>query len=138
MRIQLISVLKCDNDPKFVRDSNSSLKLLAFQPSNVRELESIKYAFASNQYHIRNIADHMQVPIPRDQINIGPALFIYCIFIYYGYYNSPLSSQPCVLKSNSLDVKVQRRSAAQALKRPSNAHSGNKQKSHIKLISYII
>ena len=31
---------------EFVRDSNSSLKLLTFQPSNVRELETIKYAFA--------------------------------------------------------------------------------------------
>ena len=36
---------KWKNDPKFVRDSNSSLKLLTFKLSNVRELETIKYAF---------------------------------------------------------------------------------------------
>ena len=35
------------NDPKFVRDSNSTLKFLTFQLSNVRELETIKYAFDS-------------------------------------------------------------------------------------------
>ena len=33
------------NYPKLVRDSNFSLKLLTFQLSNVRELETIKYAF---------------------------------------------------------------------------------------------
>ena len=33
------------NDPKFVRDSDSSVKLLTFQLSNVRELDTIKYAF---------------------------------------------------------------------------------------------
>ena len=33
------------NDPTFVRDSNSSLKLLTFQLSNVRELETTKYTF---------------------------------------------------------------------------------------------
>ena len=37
-----------NNDQIFVRDSNYSLKLLPFQLSNVRELETIKYAFASN------------------------------------------------------------------------------------------
>ena len=31
---------------KFVRDPNSSLKLLTFQLSNVGELENIKYAFS--------------------------------------------------------------------------------------------
>ena len=31
------------NDPKFVRDSNSSLKLLTFPLYNVRELETIYY-----------------------------------------------------------------------------------------------
>ena len=36
---------KVKNDPKFVRDSNSSLKLLTFQFSYVRELETIKYGF---------------------------------------------------------------------------------------------
>ena len=30
-------------EPKFVRDCNSSLKLLTFQLSDVRELETIKY-----------------------------------------------------------------------------------------------
>ena len=40
---------KLKNDPKFVRDSNSCLKLLTFQLSNVRELETIKYAFG--YYH---------------------------------------------------------------------------------------
>ena len=35
------------DDPKFVRDSNSNLKLLTFQLSNVRELETIKYAYGS-------------------------------------------------------------------------------------------
>ena len=39
---------KVKNDPKFVRDFNSSLKLLTFQLSNVRELETIKYAFDYN------------------------------------------------------------------------------------------
>ena len=39
------------NDPKFVRDSNPSLKLLTFQLSNVRELETIKYAFDSSINH---------------------------------------------------------------------------------------
>ena len=33
------------NDPKLVRVSNSSLKLLIFQLSNVTEAETIKYAF---------------------------------------------------------------------------------------------
>ena len=33
------------NDPKFVKDSNSTLKFLTFQLSNVRELDTIKYAF---------------------------------------------------------------------------------------------
>ena len=37
---------KVKNDPKLVRDSNSSLKLRTFQLSNVRELETIKKAFA--------------------------------------------------------------------------------------------
>ena len=37
-------------DPKVVRDSNCSLKLLTFQLfSNVREFETIKYAFDKNQ-----------------------------------------------------------------------------------------
>ena len=36
------------SDSKFVRDSNSSLKLLTFQLFNVREWETIKYAFAVN------------------------------------------------------------------------------------------
>ena len=35
------------NDPTLVRDSNSCLKLLTFQLSNVRELETIKYTFDS-------------------------------------------------------------------------------------------
>ena len=33
------------NDPKLVRDSNSSLKLLTFQLCNISEWETIKYAF---------------------------------------------------------------------------------------------
>ena len=37
--------LKVKNDPEFVRDCNSSLKLLTFQLSNVRELETIIHAF---------------------------------------------------------------------------------------------
>ena len=36
------------NDPKFVGDSNSTLKFLTFQLSNVRELETNKYAFVKN------------------------------------------------------------------------------------------
>ena len=36
------------NDPKFVIDSNSSLKVLAFQLANVRELETVKYAFEND------------------------------------------------------------------------------------------
>ena len=32
------------NDTKFVRDSNSGLKLITLQLSNVRELETNKYA----------------------------------------------------------------------------------------------
>ena len=36
---------------KFDRDSNCSLKLLTFQLSNVKELETIKYAFASKPQH---------------------------------------------------------------------------------------
>ena len=32
------------NDPKFVRDSNTHLKFLTFQLSNVRELKTIKHA----------------------------------------------------------------------------------------------
>ena len=39
------------NDSKFVRDSNSSLKLLTFQLSNVRELETIKYTFVPRPLH---------------------------------------------------------------------------------------
>ena len=35
-----------NKDLKIVRDSNSSLKLLTFQLSNVSELETIKYAYA--------------------------------------------------------------------------------------------
>ena len=41
----MILALKCENDRKFVRDSNSSLKCLPFQLSNVREIETIKYVF---------------------------------------------------------------------------------------------
>ena len=40
--------LKTESDPKFVRDSNSSLVLLTFQLSDVRELEAIEYAFSLN------------------------------------------------------------------------------------------
>ena len=40
------------NDPKFVRVSNSSLKLLIFQLSNVNEVETIKYA--RNEINARN------------------------------------------------------------------------------------
>ena len=36
-------------DPKVVRDSNCSLKLVTFQFANVREFETIKYAFDKNQ-----------------------------------------------------------------------------------------
>ena len=36
---------KVKNDPKLVRDSNSSLKLLTFQLCNISEWETIKYAF---------------------------------------------------------------------------------------------
>ena len=36
--------LKVINDPKLVRDSRSSLKLLTFQLSNFRALDNIKYA----------------------------------------------------------------------------------------------
>ena len=36
---------KVKNYQEFVRDSNLSLKLLTFQLSNARELETIKYAF---------------------------------------------------------------------------------------------
>ena len=36
------------NAQEFVRDTNSNLKLLTFQLSNVRELETIKYAFERN------------------------------------------------------------------------------------------
>ena len=43
--------VKVKNDPKFVRGSNSALKLLTFQLSNVVELETIKYAFARYSYH---------------------------------------------------------------------------------------
>ena len=42
--------VKVKNDPKFDRGSNSALKLLTFQLSNVIELETIKYAFARNSY----------------------------------------------------------------------------------------
>ena len=38
------------NDPKFVRVSNSSLKLLIFQLSNVKEVETIKYAFDGQKW----------------------------------------------------------------------------------------
>ena len=38
---------KVKNYIGIVGDSNSSLKLLTFQLSNVRELETIKYAFAT-------------------------------------------------------------------------------------------
>ena len=38
------------NDPEFVRNSNSSLGLITFQLSNVRELETIKYAFAYTKF----------------------------------------------------------------------------------------
>ena len=40
---------KVKNDPELVRDSNSSIKFLTFQLSNVRELETIKHAFAKLQ-----------------------------------------------------------------------------------------
>ena len=36
---------KVKNEPKFIRDSDSSLELLTFQLSNVRELETIKFTF---------------------------------------------------------------------------------------------
>ena len=45
--ISLYWLNEVQNDPKFVRDSNSTLKFLIFQLSNVRELETIKYTFAS-------------------------------------------------------------------------------------------
>ena len=41
------------NALEFVRDSNSSLKLLTFQLSNVRKLETIKYAFGAQEPHRR-------------------------------------------------------------------------------------
>ena len=48
------------NDPKFVGDSNSSLKLLIFQLINVRELETIEYAFGvAYQGYIRGIASYV-------------------------------------------------------------------------------
>ena len=39
---------KSENDQKFVRNSNSNLAHLTFQFSDVRELKTIKYAFASS------------------------------------------------------------------------------------------
>ena len=39
--------MKVKNYQKIVRDSNSGPKLLTFQLSNVRELKTIKYAYAS-------------------------------------------------------------------------------------------
>ena len=38
---------KVKNDLNFARTSNSGLKLQTFQFSNVRELETIKYVFAT-------------------------------------------------------------------------------------------
>ena len=45
MEIKLNLAFKVINDPKLVRDSRSSLKLLTFQLSNFRALDNIKYAF---------------------------------------------------------------------------------------------
>ena len=49
------------NDQKFVRDSNSSLKLLTFPLSNVRELETIKYAFATIGVIVKKIIQRMNI-----------------------------------------------------------------------------
>ena len=53
-----------NNDQKFVRDSNSSLKLLTFQLSNVRELETIKYASASNTLVIMTVSLQLVELVP--------------------------------------------------------------------------
>ena len=53
-----------NNDQKFVRDSNSSLKLLAFQLSNKRELETIKYASASNTLVIMTVSLQLVELVP--------------------------------------------------------------------------
>ena len=53
-----------NNDQKFVRDSNSSLKLLTFQLSNVRELESIKYASSSDTLVIMTVSLQLVELVP--------------------------------------------------------------------------
>ena len=53
-----------NNDQKFVRDSNSSLKLLTFQLSNVKELETIKYASASNTLVIMTVSLQLVELVP--------------------------------------------------------------------------
>ena len=60
------------NDPKFVRDSNSTLKVLTFQLSNVRELETIKYAFATQIEYKELLANKK---LPRRFHNVGCCQF---------------------------------------------------------------
>ena len=43
---------KIKNDQIYVRDSNSGLKFLTFQLSNVRELETIKYAYGTTHHTV--------------------------------------------------------------------------------------
>ena len=45
-------VLKSKKDINFVRDSNSGLNFITFQHSNVRELETIKYAYVRCHTHL--------------------------------------------------------------------------------------
>ena len=79
----MILALKCENDPKFVRDSNSSLKCLPFQLSNVRELESIKYAF---DIGLMQLFYTSQKILPAGEVNPKLCMYTYLHALFLMHY----------------------------------------------------